>query len=225
MKRKNERKRSTRTRTLTIALSVAAIAFTLVWIISFLPSNHAENPVAPTSPTSSTKAPNPERPTTQSPATSAPKPTSTLLEQIPETTKNSIIEAGTKVVLAYSGRNWQDPQPTTWLSRLTPLCSTQYAQQMQHLYGQGKGGLEWSEFVSTQSNTKAEIEQVRLIRTDQIKQGTVQLMVSYAVTTTNGKETITSGPLKYQQILTLKLISDQWKAASLVPAVGDPSAS
>lgn len=160
---------------------------------------------------------------THSEPTPPPKIANTLLEYLPAQDEEALKNASTKFLQAYAQRSHNDTSPTDWLRRAMPLATTQFADQLEQTYGDGRGGAAWTEFVSTKSQTTLTIIEMKVIRTDQIEAGRAQTMMTFDIETTTGVGTITTAPLRFIKIVSLEKDAGTWRVASLNNPSGDPA--
>lgn len=149
-------------------------------------------------------------------------PSDGLLEYLPEQEDTVLREASSAFTKAFSQQSWNDPTPTTWLQRATPLATPGYGSQLMETYGSGRGGLAWQDFVKSHSETVATIIEAKVIRTDHLQQGTAQTMVTFDAQTTNGAGETTAAPLRFIKIISLVRINQSWAVDSFVNVTGDP---
>ena len=166
----------------------------------------------------------PRRPT---PSNNQPTPTpdvaNTLLEYLPAHEEEALKSISTKFLVAYTERTYKDGSPTRWLSRAKPLATPKYATWLEQNYGGGRGGLDWTDFIATQSKTTVTIIDLKIIRTDHIDAGKAQTMMTFDVQTTTADGTITAAPLRFIKIVSLEKTAGAWHVASLDNPSGDPA--
>jgi hypothetical protein len=205
-----------------IITGLLGIACVAVWISSSPASTQGQK--SPESSHSQPSLPDSASPLAASTATSSTDagPSNGLLEYLPEQEDAALREVSTAFTKAFSQQSWNDPIPTAWLQRATPLATPAYAGQLMETYGSGRGGLAWQDFVKSRSETVATIVDAKVIRTDHLQQGTAQTMVTFDAQTTNGAGETTAAPLRFIKILTLVRINQSWAVDSFVNVTGDP---
>ena len=217
---------NTKARLLNIAMActvILGIIFLTVWIKSAPTTANAPETAESSASTQSL----PDTPEALKPALSEPTPTpkivNTLLEYLPAQDEEALKSASTKFLQAYTQRSYEDTSPTAWLGRATPLATTQFADQLEQNYSDGRGGAAWTGFVSTKSQTTLTIIEMKVIRTDQIEAGKAQTMMTFDIETTTGDGTITTAPLRFIKIVSLEKGASTWRVASLDNPSGDPA--
>lgn len=206
----------------TAAVAVLGLVFLAVWIISGIPG-----PKQPeTAPTQGIQTTLPDTPQAAPATQTAPPITNpardSLLEHLPEEATRMLTEQAAKFTQAYTRRTWSDASPSSWLDRATPLATTSYGAKLKQLYGQGRGGLEWQEFVTTKSETAADIVETKIIRSDKFEQGNIQVLVTFDVQTLDGTGAVTVAALRYIKIVTLAREDGTWRAEGFNDVSGDP---